>query len=75
MAELQVDFDAVALMQQHRTEQIIDAFMTETLVTVRSRTPILTGTARAGWVRTPEGIVGLRDAASSIERRALYSET
>lgn len=50
------DFDAVALMQQHRTEQIIDAFVTETLVTVRGRTPILTGTARSGWDRTPPGL-------------------
>jgi hypothetical protein len=50
------DLNAVALMQKHRTEQIIDAFMTETLVTVRSRTPILTGTARSGWVRTPGGL-------------------
>lgn len=49
-------FDEVALMQQHRTEQIIDAFVTETLVTVRSRTPILTGVARAGWERNPPGL-------------------
>lgn len=48
-------FDEVALMQKHRTEQIIDAFVTDTLVTVRSRTPILTGTARAGWERFPPG--------------------
>lgn len=39
MAEFK-SFDEVALMQKHRTEQIIDAFITETLVTVRSRTPI-----------------------------------
>jgi hypothetical protein len=49
-------FDEVALMQKHRTEQVIDAFITETLVTVRSRTPILTGTARAGWERFPVGL-------------------
>lgn len=49
-------FDAVALMQTQRTEQIIDAFITETVVTVRSRTPIKTGTARAGWERFPEGM-------------------
>lgn len=49
------DFDAVALMQKHRTEQIIDAFITETLVTVRSRTPIDTGNARSGWERFPPG--------------------
>jgi hypothetical protein len=55
MAEFK-SFDEVALMQQHRTEQIIDAFVTETLVTVRSRTPILTGTARSQWIRTPPGL-------------------
>jgi len=49
-------FDEVALMQKHRTEQIIDAFMTETEVTVTARTPILTGTARAGWSRNPPGL-------------------
>lgn len=49
-------FDEVALMQKHRSEQIIDAFVTETLVTVRSRTPILKGVARAGWERTPPGL-------------------
>jgi len=49
-------FDEVALMQQHRTEQIIDAFVTETLVTVRARTPIDTGNARSGWLRFPEGL-------------------
>lgn len=54
MAELK-SFDEVALLQKHRHEQVIDAFVTETLVTVRSRTPILTGTARAGWQRFPEG--------------------
>lgn len=42
-------------MQRQRTEQIIDAFITETLVTVRGRTPIDTGTARAGWERFPPG--------------------
>ncbi len=50
------DFDEVALMQTHRTEQIIDAFVTETLVTVRSRTPIDTGNARSGWFRSPPGL-------------------
>lgn len=50
------DCDAVALLQKHRTEQIIDAFITETLVTVRSRTPILTGNARSRWTRTPPGL-------------------
>lgn len=50
------DFDAVALMQKHRTEQIIDAFVTETLVAVRSRTPIDTGNARSRWERTPPGL-------------------
>lgn len=54
MAELK-SFDEVALLQQHRHEQAIDAFITEQLVTVRARTPILTGTARAGWLRFPEG--------------------
>jgi hypothetical protein len=49
-------FDEVALMQTHRTEQIIDAFITETLVTVRSRTPIDTGNARSGWFRYPPGL-------------------
>lgn len=52
-------FDEVALMQKHRTEQIIDAFITETLVTVRGRTPILTGTARSGWDRFPPGLTAL----------------
>ena len=55
MAEFK-SFDQVALMQKHRTEQVIDAFLTETLVTVRSRTPILTGTARSGWERFPPGL-------------------
>jgi len=50
------NFDEVALMQKHRTEQIIDAFITETLVTVRSRTPIDTGNARSGWDRQPPGL-------------------
>jgi hypothetical protein len=49
-------FDEVALMQKHRTEQVIDAFITETLVTVRSRTPIDTGNARSGWDRFPPGL-------------------
>ena len=43
-------------MQKHRTEQIVDAFITDTLVTVRARTPILTGMARSGWDRTPPGL-------------------
>lgn len=55
MAEFK-SFDAVALMQKHRTEQIIDAFITDTLVTVRARTPILTGKARSGWMRQPPGL-------------------
>jgi len=55
MAEYR-SFDEVALMQKHRTEQIIDAFITETLVTVRARTPIDTGNARSGWQRTPPGL-------------------
>jgi len=50
------NFDEVALMQKHRTEQIIDAFITKTLVRVRERTPILTGLARSGWERTPPGL-------------------
>jgi hypothetical protein len=50
------DFDEVALMQKHRTEQIIDAFVTETLVTVRGRTPIDTGNARSHWERNPPGL-------------------
>ncbi len=50
------NFDEVALMQKHRTEQIIDAFVTETLVTVRARTPIDTGNARSGWFRSPPGL-------------------
>jgi len=50
------DFDEVALMQKHRTEQVIDAFVTETLVTVRARTPIDTGNARSGWFRSPPGL-------------------
>ena len=45
----------MALMQKHRTEQIIDAFVAETLVTVRARTPIDTGNARSGWFRSPPG--------------------
>ncbi|HEX9239206.1 MAG TPA: hypothetical protein VF910_00950 [Candidatus Bathyarchaeia archaeon] len=49
-------FDEVALMQKHRTEQIIDAFVTETQVTVRARTPIDTGNARSGWFRSPPGL-------------------
>jgi hypothetical protein len=49
------DFDQVRLMQRQRFEQVIDAFITETLVTVRSRTPIDTGTARSGWERFPPG--------------------
>lgn len=48
-------FDEVALMQKHRSEQFIDALVTETLVTVRARTPIDTGMARAGWERFPPG--------------------
>lgn len=55
MAEYR-SFNEVALMQKHRTEQIIDAFITETLVTVRARTPILTGIARSGWDRFPPGL-------------------
>lgn len=54
MAEFK-DFDAVRLMQQHRHEQFIDAIVTETLVTVRRRTPIDTGNARSGWDRFPPG--------------------
>lgn len=53
------DFDAVRLMQHQRFEQAIDAFITETLVTVRGRTPIKTGTARAGWERFPPGLSAL----------------
>lgn len=49
------NFDEVALLLKHRHEHVIDAFVTETLVAVRSRTPIDTGTARAGWQRFPEG--------------------
>jgi len=49
-------FDEVALMQKHRTEQTIDAFITETKVTVQMRTPILTGNARSGWDRFPPGL-------------------
>ena len=48
-------FDEVALMQRHRLEQAIDGLVTETLVTVRARTPIDTGNARAGWERFPPG--------------------
>jgi hypothetical protein len=54
VAELK-SFDEVALLQKHRHEQVIDAFVTETLVTVRSRTPIDTGNARSGWERFPPG--------------------
>ncbi len=50
------DFDEVRLMQRHRFEQVIDAFITDRLVTVRGRTPIKTGTARAGWDRFPAGL-------------------
>lgn len=50
------NFDEVALMQKHRSEQIIDAFVTETLVTVRGRTPIDTGNARSHWERSPVGL-------------------
>jgi hypothetical protein len=49
-------FDEVALMQKHRFEQVIDAFITETLVTVRGRTPILKGVARSGWERFPPSL-------------------
>ena len=54
MAEL--TFDEVRLQNKHRFEQVVDAFITNVLVKVRSRTPILTGTARAGWNRFPEGL-------------------
>lgn len=50
------DLDEVRLMQKHRSEQFIDALVTETLVTVRRRTPIDTGTARSGWERFPPGL-------------------
>lgn len=49
-------FDEVRLMQKHRSERFIDELVTETLVTVRSRTPIDTGNARAGWERFPPGL-------------------
>jgi hypothetical protein len=49
-------FDEVRLMQKHRFEQVIDAFITDTLVTVRGRTPIDTGNARSGWERFPPGL-------------------
>jgi hypothetical protein len=55
MAELH-SFDEVALLIKHRTEQILDRFATDILVTVRERTPIDTGNARAGWVREPAGL-------------------
>lgn len=50
------NWNQVALMQRQRLERAIDGLVTETLVTVRGRTPILTGTARAGWKRFPEGL-------------------
>src|SRR5262245_41990654 len=50
------NFDEVALMQKHRSEQFIDQLVTETLVLVRSRTPIKTGNARSGWDRFPPGL-------------------
>lgn len=46
-------FDEVRLMQRHRFEQVVNAFVTDRLVTVRARTPIKTGRARAGWERFP----------------------
>lgn len=55
MAELR-SFDEVALLVKHRTEQILDRFATDILVTVRARTPIDTGNARSGWVREPAGM-------------------
>lgn len=60
MAELH-SFDEVALLVKHRTEQILDAFITDILVTVRSRTPIKTGFARSRWTRDPEGLGSLGD--------------
>ena len=55
MAELR-SFDEVALLVKHRTEQILDRFYTDILVTVRARTPIDRGVARAGWIREPAGL-------------------
>ncbi len=49
-------FDEARLLNKHRFEQVVDAFITEVLVKVRSRTPILPGTARSGWKRWPEGL-------------------
>lgn len=49
-------WDEVDLLVKHRTEQILDAFYTDILVTVRSRTPIDTGNARSKWVREPAGL-------------------
>lgn len=57
MATLTVD--QAKLLIKHRTEQILDAFVTETLVTVRSRTPIDTGNARSRWERTPAGLAAI----------------
>lgn len=60
MAELR-SFDEVALLVKHRTEQILDRFITDILVTVRSRTPIDTGNARSRWTRSPEGLGSMGD--------------
>jgi hypothetical protein len=59
-------FDQVRLMQKYRLEQVLEAFITETLVTVRARTPIKTGTARAGWQRS-SSLIGGPGGLLSIE--------
>lgn len=57
-------FDEVALLVQHRTEQILTAFKTMTKVTLVERTPIKTGMARSGWVESPQGTVTLGEEFS-----------
>lgn len=45
----------VNLELRRRSGQVMDHFATDILVTTRSRTPILTGLARSGWQKIPEG--------------------
>jgi hypothetical protein len=60
-------FDAVREMQRDRFEQVMDAFITDILVTVRARTPKDTGTSRSGWDRFPPGLSepGMRQEVSN----------
>ena len=47
--------DDVKRLIAQRTERILDAFVTDTIDTVRERTPEDEGNARAQWERTPVG--------------------